>query len=598
MSVIDPGLKFLQVEAQQVAGELGALSEESAFSFERVSPAPRVKVLLQFEGNLDAAEGVGFEPRTVAGDVATGTLPLGNLEAAAALDEVLRIEVTRPMQSDLIESIKEIGADTVHTGPPGHRGSGVLIGIIDSGIDIMHEGFRRPDGSTRILAVWDQHLTPTGSETSPGGFSYGVEYTDQAINASLGGGGAPDSVRHADGATDSGHGTHVAGIAAGDGSVASNGQPAFSFIGVAPEADLIIVRNDAFNGAIGMGDSANTLDAVNYIFTKAKALNRPVVINQSQGDNIGPHDGTSLLERGIDNLLGAPGQIMVKSAGNEGDSRRHASGTVPAGETESVQFNMPADNRFHDTIDVWYKGSDEFSLTLSSPDGNTSVPVAPGSTVSFSLDNGNSVFVDSTLSDPNNADNRIFIRIDRGSTNRIQPGNWSLNLQGDTVEDGRFDAWIDRNIRPVPTFISHVDPKMTISVPGTSQKIISVGSYITGGAGVGSLSSFSSRGPTRDGRPCPTLSAPGQWIMSARAKGISRGAGKYLQLAGTSMAAPHVAGAVALILQQKPDMTQDDVRDCLTKSTRDDGFTGKVPNDDWGAGKLDVKAACERAAEA
>ena len=339
-----------------------------------------------------------------------------------------------------------------------------------------------------------------------------------------------------------------------------------------------------------MGDSANTLDAVNYIFDRAAGLNRPVVINQSQGDNVGPHDGTSLLERGIDNLLGPQGRAMVKSAGNEGARNRHASGTVTTGGTENVRFNAPLNNPWPDVIDIWYDGPDRFAITFTSPDGNTSAVVNPGDTTILTLANNNRVFVDSTLNNPNNNDNRIFVRIDRGTAPSIQAGNWSLNLSGLNVTNGRFDAWIDRNIQPVPVFISHIDPEVTISIPGTSREVITAGSYVTDAAGIGSLSSFSSRGPTRDGRTAPTISAPGEWITSARAS-TSNGSGNYRALAGTSMAAPHVAGTAALMLEVRPQLTQAQIRDCLVDNARADAFTGVVPNNNWGAGKLDTRAA-------
>jgi subtilisin family serine protease len=132
---------------------------------------------------------------------------------------------------------------------------------------------------------------------------------------------------------------------------------------------------------------------------------------------------------------------------------------------------------------------------------------------------------------------------------------------------------------------------MTISIPGTSREVITVASYTTQGAGVGSIASSSSRGPTRDGRAAPTIAAPGRWVMSARARGIANGSDRYHLLSGTSMAAPHVTGAIALLLQRNPDLTQAQIRNHLVDSARADTFTGTVPNNTWGHGKLDAKGA-------
>jgi subtilisin family serine protease len=587
MDKIDPRLKFLQEQGNETLTELEPLGR---FGLEMAEvPSPRVKLLVQYTGALADLEAQGFEARTVAGDVATGTAELRDLDGIAGLANVVRIESSRPMASELDDSLAEIRADVVHTGPPGHQGTGVIVGIIDTGLDLMHQSFRRPDGTSRILAIWDQWLAPVGSESSPPGYAYGVEYTKSDIDASIAAGGPPTGVRHVDGDDFVGHGTHVAGIAAGDGSVAGNGRPAFTYVGVAPEADIIMVFNRA--GTEALGDSANTLDGINYIFNKAAALNKPAVINLSQGDNLGPHDGTSLLERGIDNLLGGQGRAMVKSAGNEGDRDRHASGTVGAGGVERVQFVVPSNDADPDTIDIWYAGSDRFGITVTTPTGGTSATVDPGNTANISLPNGNRAFIDSVLDDPNNHDNRIYIQLSRGSSPAIQPGTWSFSLVGDTVVEGRFHAWIERGA-VAPEFIGpHRDSSMTISVPGTSREVITAGSYTTKGAGVGSIASSSSRGPTRDGRTVPTVAAPGRWVMSARARGIMNGSDQYHLLSGTSMAAPHVTGTIALLLQRDPDLTQAQIRDRLTGTARSDSFTGVVPNNTWGHGKLDAKAA-------
>jgi subtilisin family serine protease len=587
MSKIDARLKFLQQEPQDTLTELETLGR---FAIEAAEvSSPKATVLLHYRGDLAAIEQRGFETRTVAGDVASGVVELNRLDEIAASESVVRIESSRPLDSELDLSLPEIRADLVHTGPPGFRGTGVIVGIIDSGIDFMHECFRGVGGTTRITAIWDQELIPTSNESSPSGYSFGVEYTKADIDEALVASDPFSVVRHRDGDISTGHGTHVAGIAAGDGSVEGNGLPAFTFVGAAPEADIIMVVNRGDTPALG--DSASTLDAVAYIFNKASTLRKPVVINQSQGDNLGPHDGTSVLERGIDNLLGEPGRAMVKSAGNAGSDRIHASGIVASGETETVQFEVPPRDFTTDALDIWYPGADRFDITILAPDGNSTDVVNPGTDATFDLPNGNRVFVDSALNNPHNNDNEIFIQLLPGSSSVVQQGTWAFTLHGTSVGNGRFDAWIQRG-PPIPRFVgSHEDSSRTISVPGTSRKVISVASYITKGPGVGNISSFSSRGPTRDGRRLPQIAAPGQQIMSARAPEISNGSDQYHLLSGTSMAAPHIAGIVALMLQKDPELTQSQISDCLTRTAHADGFTQAVPNNTWGHGKVDAQAS-------
>ena len=584
MSKIDPGLRFL---SSSTKAQIRELALESNFVAEAVPRQPSTAtVLLQFAGDLAEIEALGFKTRSVAGDVAVGELELAKLDDLEENENVLRVEATRILHRDLDIALPEIQANAVHSGPPGNRGSGVIVGIVDSGIDYQHQSFRGPDGTSRILAIWDQGLTPQGGESSPAGFGYGVEYTKTEIDAALATADPLTTVRHQDLAAAGYHGTHVAGIAAGDGSVGTAAAPPNTYIGVAPEADIVLVANTRgrASGELGLGDSADTLDAIRYIFDLAAELRRPVVINQSQGDNVGPHDGTSLLERGIDNMLGEPGRSMVKSAGNEGSAYSHASGLLALGESHSPSINMPG-RPFPVIIDIWYRGADRFSFSITPPGGAASSSVTPGSTVSLNLPNGNKLFVDSVLSDPGNNDNRIFVMIQRGSQATIQPGVWHFTLHGTAVNLGQWDAWIQRGL-PRPQFRApFMNPARSISVPGTAKAIITAASYITNGAGVGSRSSFSSLGPTRDGRQAPTLAAPGEWITSAQ-PGDS-----YDQKRGTSMAAPMISGTIALMLERNSDLTQQQIKDCLTGTARADGFTGTTPNNAWGAGKLDALAA-------
>lgn len=580
MSSIDPRLKYL---CERQGSELVELSGTERFALVTDGESdPLVTVLLQFVSDLAPIEKAGFTTRSVAGDVATGEVAISNVDALSKLPEVVRLESSRPLKEELDLAIVDTGADVVHTGPPGRRGSGVIVAIIDSGIDYMHECFRRPDGTSRILRIWDQSLAPQAGEANPAGFNYGVEYDRTAINSAITAPNPQTVVRHQDGP--SGHGTHVAGIAAGDGSPAGNGQPAFTYVGVAPEADIIVVRNATQTEALG--DSARTLDAVQYIFDTAQTLGRPVVINQSQGDNLGPHDGTSLLERGIDNLLGGAGRAMVKSAGNASDDGIHASGVVGQGATESIRFRIPQNDTSPDTIDIWYDGPDRFDFTLTPPGGAASAVVSPGNTTTLNLPNGNTVFVDSVLNDPNNNDNRIYIQLQRGTAAAIQTGNWSINLTGTTVTSGRFDAWAERG-QVIPEFLPpHENPASTISVPGTALEIITAAAYTNRGPGAGDIAFFSSLGPTRDGRRAPTVAAPGHRVLSAEA-----GTQTYVSKSGTSMSAPHVAGAVALMLQKNPSLTQAQIRQCLESTARSDAQTGVVPNQTWGAGKINIPAA-------
>ncbi|RSN31372.1 hypothetical protein DMC61_14580 [Amycolatopsis sp. WAC 04169] len=580
--MLDPRLKFLLSEAGD-DGDLAALETTGRFGLyvENVLE-PQVHVLVHAgtDDDADLTER-GLKITTRAGDIVAGEVALSQVESLDAAEHVLLVEAARAMDAELDISLPETGANLVHTGQPGLRGAGVIVGIIDSGIDWRHECFLNAAGNSRVIRLWDQSLVPQAGEASPSPFGYGVEYQQGQIDAALAAPNPLTVVRSIDDAV--GHGTHVAGIAAGDGSPSGNGRPPFTFIGVAPEADIVVVANRVTTDAVG--DSASTLDAVQYIFALADTLGRPAVINLSQGDNLGPHDGTSLLERGIDNLLGAAGRSMVKSAGNAAGSGAHASGAVTAGGTDTPQFDVPANDVTPDTFDFWYRAADRIDFSIAPPNGVASPSVSPGTSTTLVLPNGNRVFVDSVTDHPNNGDNRIFVQLQRGTSTTIQQGTWTVTLTGATITDGGWHAWIERGTT-VPQFIgSHRNDRVTISVPGTSAEVITAASYITKGAGVGNLSTFSSRGPTRDGRNAPTIAAPGDSIISARS-GAGTASAQYVAMRGTSMAAPHVTGTVALLLQAKPTLTQQQIISYLGNKARADDFTSRVPNNEWGAGKL------------
>jgi subtilisin family serine protease len=584
VAIFDPRLQVVQLSAtasQQVVPY--AVLWNRRFSYYVREQQPRVRVLLHFEGSLDGAIGAGFQPSSTSGPIAAGSIAISDLPALQDAPFVTFVESSRPLLNELDLSIADIGASQIWAHPPGNRGANVIIGIIDSGIDYHHPSFCDSAGATRILAIWDQTLTPHAalSESSPSGFAYGVEFDKAAIDAELAG-GAP--IRHVD---KDGHGTHVAGIAAG------NGLSAKTYVGVAPEADIMVV---ASNPVTNLGDSANTLDAINYLVAKAANLKRPLVINLSQGDNLGPHDGTSLLEKGIDGVLGQPGRAIVKSAGNCGSQGIHANFSMAPHGNYKLLFDVPLGDNSADSIDLWYSGSARLQVRLTTPGGMTTAPVAPPTSVPaiMALPNGNGAMIASVVSNPLNQDHQIYIQLLPGTFSYIQDGTWTIELSEQKGFSTEVDVWIEAG-SPIPNFLgAAVTRQRTITVPGTSQEIITVGAHTTKfSTGVGAMPDFSSWGPCRKGIARPDLTAPGREIESADL--TSSGGGAYIRREGTSAAAPHVAGAIALLFAEDPSLTQSQIRDYLIQTARTDAFTGAPPSIGWGAGKLDIDAACKAA---
>jgi Subtilase family len=393
---------------------------------------PFLSAFVLSDGSADDLRGLGAQVRSRVGDVFSCFVPVSAIPALEASPAVRFLELTRPLFRNLDTAVAYAQVGTLHAAVPPVTGAGVVVGIVDSRLDIYHPDFRTAANATRVLFLWDQTLVPQGAEASPptapalpgftpaGGAAYGVEYTQAVIDNELNAFNPPatpayQTVRHGGFAAE--HGTHVAGIAAGNG-LAQAG----TFTGAAPGAGIIFVRNAGAAGTALFGDSAGMADAFAYIFARAAALGQPCVINMSQSDNQGPHDGTTLGEQFLDGLLATPGRAITLSAGNANNTGSHAAGTVAAGAVVNLQLNyrsmdtngdgvadaFPTSN---DDIEIWYDGHDRFTCSVTAPTVPATVigPVAPGGAASAVLPGGVSVQVTSVVNDPRNGDNLISI---------------------------------------------------------------------------------------------------------------------------------------------------------------------------------------------
>src|SRR5215471_13511785 len=567
-SKLDPGLKY--VRASMDKGR--PATNFTCFADEAAPTRGRVNILLEIKADSQALQAalknsdLDFREHTRARTIISGDLPVANVDMLDDVPGVLRVEASRGLRCELDEALPESRVPTPQELP--HRGDGVIIGIIDTGIAFTHQSFRNEDGSSRILAIWDQGRKPVADhEKSPGDYKYGVLYLQDQITDTLLSEHPKVRVQHHDLAPF--HGTHVAGIAAGNGRPAEASDGVVKYVGMAPCADLVIVANTRpqERNPGTLGDSADTFDAIKFIVDFAAG--RPVVINHSHGDNIGPHDGSSLLEVGIDQLIKGPGKVMVKSAGNEGDKKHHAQGDVKDNEQPNrVEIDVPNldPGSTEVMVDFWYGHDDRLELRIVSPAGDDH-SFRPGVDESFTFANGDIAFVFPEENDAANDDNRIFVVLRDGDNRSLEPGKWVFELKG----TGSWHGWIQRD--SPATFATFDSPEVTISIPGTAKNVISVGAYVNEGpmafGKAGQLSNLSSWGPTRDRRRAPTLTAPGDEITSTMPQPAEFG-----PMRGTSMSAPLVAGAAALMLQINKSLTAKQVRDILCRTARLDDQTG------------------------
>lgn len=539
---------------------------------------------------------------------ATAWVTLDQIVEMAGMPQVNYIEAPQILHkvNDIV--VASSGASLLHQkrlNNTAYKGKNVLVAIFDSGIDWKHPDFRNPDDTTksRILRIWDQTITAGTGEAPPAGFSYGVEYTQTQINNEIDGTPA-NFVKEKD--TD-GHGTHVAGTAVGNGKA----RPLGKYAGVAPEADIIVIKG---------GDSSfldtRIIDALTYLKTLSATLGKPIVLNLSVGSLFGPHDGTRPMELAIDNFTAtAAGRAVTISAGNEGGSNKHNQFNLTANQSAAVSFSVPAITSGSDvfTYRVYANTNGNISATLTTP-GNGSVTATSGQTVNRNVVNDNFTVVMTNGIDPGNNNTYVDVAVTRNGSNAASPaGNYVLTISNNSSSAIRFDGWLYQiNQSFQPTTLVNGDNNYLVASPGNASSAITVASYVAKNAwysagNVGrayqreredSISSFSARGPRRDNILKPEITADGQAVVSCLSSDATNvdtnfvvERGLYYVNQGTSMAAPAVAGSVALLLQANTNATNAELKNLITSNATKDVMTelpGPTPNSTWGYGKLDV----------
>lgn len=548
-------------------------------STEPVHKPPRAVVFIRCDdaANLDHLAGEGIEINGGGGRARTGIVPFMSLDRLSEDDAVQFINPARRLRLHMDVAPGKVGV------PPfrlrtGMTGQGVVVGVVDSGIEPLHPAF-----DARILRIWDQTIPGPGVIEG----RYGAELTGDLQQISR------DTV---------GHGTHVAGIAAG-------ADPTYG--GIAPEATILVVKTDLLD--------AHVADGVRYVFRVAGELGLPAVVNLSLGSHGDAHDGTDPLSTVIDEQVG-PGRIVCCSAGNEGNDNIHGRVQVAKGHTRSLACSVPvpppnipspSGPSPSASFNGWYAGTDQMAVAVVAPSGAGTpfqTVITGGSPARvYTLTEG-SVRIATPRPDPANGDHNFLVDILPIAPTGTQttPGIWRLRIRGDEVDEGRVDVWsIDGT---VAQFTGRaLQDSLKIGSPGAASAAVTVGSYTTrvewvdlmghaqqAGFELDTVTDFSSEGPRRDSLPKPDLIAPGAMIASS----LSVNSGIFPEMliddlntlkAGTSMSSPFVAGLVALLLQREPDLDPDAVKEVLRAHCSVPGCTPGAYDPKWGYGLIDAQ---------
>lgn len=573
---------------------------------------------------------------TKAGDIWTVKVNHEQLKWLQGSSSVIAIEgskVTIPSQRLDTPSNRSMLVDKVQKAPLGYgiqspfTGKDVIVGIVDIGFQPDHPTFYDVNGNqNRVVRYWDQ-LDEDGNP--PQGYGYGSLHTtlsDMLAKPDLG----------------EIHGTHVAGIAAGSGFGSENRK----YAGVAYEADLVFVNIKYFDQNVppsAKGDllvaSPAIIDGVAYIFQYADSVGKPAVVNLSWGMHTGPHDGTSLFDQAIDNLVGK-GKIYVGAAGNSGWSRTHVSKTLRSDTLKTLPFNSRnvRDAVEDNYIDIWGDAHTDFQIAFGLTDtmGNELVAGNFYSTERdtviedlIMLSNGmggwDSLRFHLTIVSRYAANDKpnVLVEVWNYSPARRRTSMYVVS-DSTTVHawnSGQILQWGGGGFAASffgqsawPGFTSGNAEYVVGENGGTGKNTISIGAYnhsentqaLDGTmhwGGTGTITGFSSRGPTVDGRTKPDMAAPGENVISAYNRNafkphmlnsitdtlVWKGKTEYYGTAsGTSMAAPNASGVIALFLQLNDTLDVDLVKEILFASATVDDQTGSVPNNSWGHGKVNA----------
>ena len=542
------------------------------------------ELIVRHNGSLEALRNEGIRVDELAAGYAVLVVPESRIDQVSAMEQIVYIEKPKRLffasnmarAASCLSTIQTssgsgtggvgAGAGVISGLESGLTGRGVLVAVIDSGIDYFHSDFRNPDGTTRIGLLADQDRDRI--------------YTREEINAALETGSRSSALELVPSTDPSGHGTAVAAIAAGNGRE-GNGV----YRGVAYESELMVVKlgtplTDSFPR------TTQLMKALDLVVRRARDMNRPLAVNISFGNTYGSHDGTSLLETFINDISNIGRNVIVAGTGNEGTGAGHRAGSLVMGQEENAQLSI-APYETGMGVQLWKSYVDQFSIRLVTPSGEVIGPIDSRLGPQTLRYGGTRSLIYYGKPSPFSRAQEVYFDF-LPVRDYLDSGIWTFRLTPERIVTGRYDMWLPSRglLNPSTRFLRPV-PETTLTIPSTAANVISVGAYDDS---YRAYADFSGRGFTRQTQQVkPDLAAPGVDIVTAR-----RGGG-YEAVTGTSFAAPFVTGSAALLMQcgilqgNDPFLYGEKVKAYFTRGARHLTGYDVWPNERLGYGTLCVR---------
>ena len=528
-------------------------------------------VIVKYSGPESGLGGEGIQVVPLLGGYAVVTLPESEIKAYSAREQIEFIEKPKRLYFETFQAREASCILPVQAGSNGLTGKGILVGVVDSGVDFFHPDFRNEDGSSRILRLWDQSI----NGNPPEGYTRGTEYTKEEIDEALVL-GETEGRRLVASRDVSGHGTAVLGIAAGNGTVSEGVNR-----GVAYESDLLVVKMGNA-GENSFPRTTELMEGIDYLIRQAVRMGRPIAINISFGNNYGSHQGDSLLETYISNVANVGRSVICVGSGNNGNDRIHTAGRLQQGQSEIVEMSIGA---YETTLNLqlWKAYADEIEIFLETPSGEN-LPVLSERIGTQRYRAGETeLLVYYGKPGPFQVTQEIYVDFLPMET-YLTSGIWKIHLQGRRIREGNYNLWLPGGnvLNPVTGFYRPVAAE-TLTIPSTAAKVITVGAY---DSRLNAYADFSGRGGGNLFYPKPDLVAPGVDILAPSA------GGGYTGVTGTSFATPFVTGAAALMMEwgivrgNDPFLWGEKVKAYLRRGAQPLPGFDRYPNESVGWGRV------------